>query len=360
MALKGSDDEKLAQLCLKTYKEQAVWFLNSFWTTHEDQAETLWNYVIKCAELDGEQHGAGCGLDEMSAHRFLEHFHETQTVREMRESLRSTGAIGEKERPKTVPLIHWLLFKYQVNWHTLVNASQGDNKAEIEHAQRLLDNVIAAFKEAESKANAAKESARAAQNAAAEAKKSEEESYRKAEESKVREQELIEAKKELEAALAEVKAQEDAYNAKTAELTKKSEEGGVVSRNKAKNELAQHLSEDPLPLRRAKITAEAAVKKAERATKAAADAVVAAEQAAQQATQDRLASEEAARQAEAAARAAEAAVEAAAVKVKEAEDYLDEVKSKPGQAMGALWWIDRELHEQKKYLPESKGGIRRG
>ena len=45
----------------------------------------------------------------------------------------------------------------------------------------------------------------------------------------------------------------------------------MVSRNKAKNELAQHLGEDPLPLRKAKITAEAAVKRAERAKKAAED-----------------------------------------------------------------------------------------
>ena len=57
----------------------------------------------------------------------------------------------------------------------------------------------------------------------------------------------------MDAALAEVRAQEDAYNARTADLTKRSEEGGVVSRGKAKNELAQHLAEDPLPLRRAKV-----------------------------------------------------------------------------------------------------------
>jgi len=46
-------------------------------------------------------------------------------------------------------------------------------------------------------------------------------------------------------------------------LKKKSEDTnlGVVQRNKAKNELAQHLSEDPLPLRRAKLTTQAATKK---------------------------------------------------------------------------------------------------
>ena len=106
------------------------------------------------------------------------------------------------------------------------------------------------------------------------------------------------AKKELEAALAEVQKEEDKYNARTEvtlgllhhsplsslspicvqELKSKSETGGMVSRNKAKNELAQHLGEDPLPLRKAKITAEAAVKRAERAKQAA---IAAAEKAAE-------------------------------------------------------------------------------
>lgn len=129
-----------------------------------------------------------------------------------------------------------------------MNAVLGDME-EIRKAQQKLDEVQAALREAEQ-----------------------------------REQESKQAKRELEAALAEVKSQEDARNNKTAELQKKTEEGGLVSRNKAKAELAQHLAEvilfvkldrilmnwqDPLPLRRAKITLEAAVKKAEKAAIAA-------------------------------------------------------------------------------------------
>merc|ERR1711975_199919 len=89
------------------------------------------------------------------------------------------------------------------------------------------------------------------------------EAKQKEAESAARQRELEQAKAELEAALAELKAQEDAYNAKTEELKQKSEGGGVAAL-RAKNELAQHLGEDPLPLRRAKITQEAALKKAER------------------------------------------------------------------------------------------------
>merc|ERR1712125_9330 len=125
------------------------------------------------------------------------------------------------------------------------------------------------------------------------------------------------AQEELEAALAALKAEEDAYNQKKAELEKKSQEGGVVSRNKAANELAQHLAEDPLPLRRAKITAEAAVKRAEKTSKAAADARASAEASANAASKAREAAEEAAQQASQARAQAEQDA-AAASKAREA------------------------------------------
>eukprot|EP01102_Stenamoeba_stenopodia_P005509 TRINITY_DN1626_c0_g1_i1.p1 TRINITY_DN1626_c0_g1~~TRINITY_DN1626_c0_g1_i1.p1 ORF type:complete len:243 (+),score=92.16 TRINITY_DN1626_c0_g1_i1:210-938(+) len=239
------------------------------------------------------------------------------TVTEMRENLRSTGAITGQVR--MVPLIHILIFRFKVDWHVLVNAPQGDNRAEIEAAQKKLDDVQAAFKASEQRATEAKEAVKQAQ---------------------VREAEAHTAKQELEVALAEVKAQEAAFNAKTAELTAKSEDQSVgqVTRNKAKAELAQHLGSDPLPLRRAKISQEAAVKKAERAIKAA-----------------ELAREESLR----AKQAAEAAVEEMGRKVEEAEAYFNEIRSRPGSAAGSLWWMDRELHEAKAYLPERKGGYRK-
>ena len=55
--------------------------------------------------------------------------------------------------------------------------------------------------------------------------------------------------------------------------------------------------------------------------------------------------------------AADAAVDAALAAVAEAEAYLAEQKAKPGSAQGSLWWIDRELHEKKKFMPMRKGGI---
>lgn len=118
---------------------------------------------------------------------------------------------------------------------------------------------------------------------------------------------------ELEAAQAELKRQEDDYNNKVADARARSETGGVVARNKAANELAQLLAEDPLPLRKAKLTVAAALKKAERALTEA------------QAAFD------------------------------QASAYLAEVKAKGGAGSdGSLWWMSRELDEQRKYLPSSK------
>jgi len=395
-----ADLDKLHDLCKKTYKEQAVWFLNAFWDTKESEAEKLWDYVQKLNELDLEHHEEGSALDEMKAHVFLEKFDETLTVREMRAKLRSTGAIGETERPKAVPLTHYLLYKYNVDWHQLVDETrQGSNKEELEKAEKMLAEVQAAFKESEAKAGvarqkfveaqsaenaakaseaAAKQREAAATKAAEEARRTETQANSDAAAAKEREAEAKAAQQELEEALSALHAEEKAYNDKKAELEKKSQEGGVVSRNKAANELAQLLAEDPLPLRRAKITQEAAVKKAEKATNAAAAAREAAEKSAAAASVARQESEAAAaaatsarKQAEADAAAAtaaaqasakakeeaEAALEAATQQLEAAEAFLAEVRSRPGQAYGALFWLDRELHEQRKYLPVSKGGI---
>jgi len=307
-----SDDDKLANLGSKPYKDQAVWFLNAYWRQYgERDSEKIWGYAHLMGELDTTRKMAGNGLDEFMAHHFLEKNDETLTVQKMREELRKVGI----EKVKLVPLIHFLIFRYSVDWHWMVNAPQG-NQEEIAKAQRMLDEVLVLLAEAQRKEDEARRDEAAAKRAADEAHA---------------------AKLELQAALDALKEQEDAKNRRTEELKRASEEGGLVQRNKAKNELAQHLGEDPLPLRRAKITTEAATKKAERTAAAAA---------------------EAAQRAEDARRAAEDAVEEAQRKVAEAEAYLEEVKSHPG-GEGSIWWIDRELHEAKAYMPTAKGGYKK-
>jgi uncharacterized coiled-coil DUF342 family protein len=60
----------------------------------------------------------------------------------------------------------------------------------------------------------------------------------------------------LRAAYDELKKQEDAYNKQVSDLETKSKDANasLVAKNKAANELAQLKQEDPLPLRRAKLS----------------------------------------------------------------------------------------------------------
>jgi len=370
----ANDAEKLEALTQRTYKDQVIWFLNAFWDSFgATEAETIWKFTHKYQDLDLEKKAEGNGLDELNAHRFLEFFKETQTVHELRDSLRKTGAIAPNAKPKLVPVTHFLLFKYNADFHVLVNASQGDNAKEIAEAQHKLDEVSKAFEESDARAKEATAALREAETSERAAHKTEVEAKAAESEAKAREAEAIEreapfkaAQQELEAALAELKAQEDAYNTKKADLERKSEEGTVVQQNKAKNELAQLKAEDPLPLRRAKITQEAATKKAEKArapfeaaTKQAQTARHHAETTAAEASAARDAATAAKRASEQAKEAADAAVEESRRRLQEAEDYLTELNSRPGSAKGFLWWLERELEEKKKYLPERKGGVKK-
>jgi chromosome segregation ATPase len=392
----ANDSEKLADLSSKSYKEQSVWFLNSFWEEFaKNEAEKIWNYQAQLNVLDQVNKAEGCSVDEFQAHRFFEKNNETMTVQEMRDNLRKTGAITGTSI-KLVPFTHMLIFKYKADWKELVNAPQG-SKEEINKAESLLREVSSAFEEADAKNSEAAAALKISQSKESEAKAREAESKRAADEATKRDEEAKatenEAKKreafaieqeapfkaaqeEVDRALADVKSQEQTRDKKTEDLTRKSSEGGVVAQNKAKAELAQHLAEDPLPLRKAKITLEAALKKAEKArapfeaaTQQAQAARAAASEAARQASAARAAAEKAAQQASAArveaqkareksedaARAAEAAVDAARVRLEEAEAYLKEVKSR--MPHGRSWWIEKELEEKRKFLPKSKGGI---
>jgi len=105
-----------------------------------------------------------------------------------------------------------------------------------------------------------------------------------------------------------------------------------MKKGTAKNELAQLESEDPLPLRKAKITQGAALKKAEKAAKVAADEKDAADTAARNAAESKVAAEAA---------------------FAEAEKQLETLKRKgDGIAQGAIWWMERELLERRKYMPK--------
>src|SRR3989338_6303391 len=169
MSLDGANDrEKLTSLCKKTYKEQAIWYLNAVWPAEQEKnAEKIWAFVGKCGDFDLAKKAKGNELDELNMHRFLEFFKNEKTVKELRDELRKVGV----DNFKYVPLTMFLIWQYKFDWHVLVNAPQGDNAKEIEKASQMLEESQAACTEAIRLAEEAHQAEVAAKKSADAAKK---------------------------------------------------------------------------------------------------------------------------------------------------------------------------------------------
>lgn len=326
--------QKFADLCQMKFTEQAHWFMNGFWQEGmQEEAETIWN-VTHCFL---EQHlgrkvlyGAlmqdyeeSCDLDEFKAHVLLEKLNEVLTVRELRGRLKQLD-IDNNNR---LSVLEYLLDKYKKTPQQVVDAPQGTvDQKEMDAAIAKVESASTALDQAVSDEAAAKTALAAATAAFKECERLE--------------APLKQANEELDAAVADLHAEEKKIADKLASLHAIAEgNGGIVSKNKAKNEIAQMKDKDPLPLQRAKITQEAALKRVEKARKPFTEAT-------NLANAKKRASEEAAAKAVATKAAAEEAFQ-------EAQDALEELKkSGSGGPQGAIWWMSRVLSEKKKFMPK--------
>jgi len=277
-------------------------------------------------------------LDEFSAHRVLERFGETRSVKQMRDELRAV----DMDFNKRVALLEYLLFTFGHGVDEFVARPQGSSdelraaQEAVEAAQAALQDAVIALETSTAAAEEARFKAEAAQAAA-------DESNAKASDAQA-------AEAELKAALDSLHAQEQAFENQKTTLKQKSEDQnvGIVTRNKAAAELAQLEATDPLPLRQAKIDTGAATRKAEKARIIADQFAAEANAAADAAEASRAAAEDAAAEARASAEAMEE-------KFAEAEAQLSALGgSGGGSGQGAIWWMERELAEAKKYAPRSK------
>jgi DNA repair exonuclease SbcCD ATPase subunit len=303
--------EEFRTFTSKKYSDQAIAFLNAYWDEVNSDKEIIWGQTHQFIELDHEKGKEGRDLDEFNAHRFLEKLGETKTVKQMRDELKEI----DMDFNKRMALIEYFLWAYKKSVSDFVSKPQGTaDPEEIATAQRLLDEVQKALAESQAAADIAQQREKEALEAEAPFKK---------------------AQEELLAAIAEVKKQEEDYKRRTDTLRAKSEDMslGVVQRNKASNELAQLLAQDPLPLRQAKISLEAAERKAEKLRKPFKEARELAEKARAEADE---------------------AVDECNRRYEEAEKYLQEVMSKSTSPHGQIWWFERELEETKKYMPSKR------
>jgi len=223
-------------------------------------------------------------------------------------------------------LLEYLMFRFSKTIPEVLNAPQGDPR-EIEKAQKEFREVESSLDELQKQLQ--------------KQKVAEEELHKSLTEQKKKLSQQKQAEEEQALAVKDLKLQEDTFQRTMKELEQKSENSdSIVAKNKAKQELAQLKQDNPLPLRKAKITAEAALRKVEKQRKETELAAIQLESAK--------------KEVEEVTKRVEKSVVEAEEKFREAEAYLEEVKRKGGVANGAIFWIQRELQEAKKYLPQRK------
>jgi len=426
--------DQFKELTSKTHTDQAIWWLNGYWHEGaESEAENIWVFTHEFIELETGKpvlYGSKkrtieqkCDLDEMQAHRFLEKVGETLTVKELRKKLKKLD-IDSNNR---LALSEYLLSKYSKTPQELVETNQGGVPPEemeaaegkVNFASDSLNTATEAATEAKEAKSAADKNASdaakaltASEKAAAEAKEALDKSTKAAEEAKVAlansvkaeedakeatkaqekaEHEAKELAKEILAATQALEAEEKAYNDKIEVLEKKTNDSNLstVKRGSYIQQLAQLKAEDPLPLRKAKLTQTAALKKQKKKTKQLAKLTAKTKQQEEKAKEEAAKSAEAKKEADAAAVAAAeakkeadaAAVAAAEAKASadesaqaaaeseqkasdaldaakaafdEARQALEDLKNSDTPPSGRIWWMQRVMQEKEKFMPRRK------
>lgn len=368
--------ERLETLNQKTYADQAKWFLNVFWDemfeNDADKREKIWQDAALITKLDVAKGKRGSRIPEIKAHIFLEKACEAVTWVDMRRTLKEMELSLKK---KKMSLTEYLVFTHKLSWKSLANAtaSGGKAKAQMDAAQVKLEAAVSAQGKASSDAAAADDAANAAAEAQAAAEAAESAAKVAAAEAADLQAAAAKAHRQQQEAEADlkrvVKSIEDQQNKLARNIAKlkgiaNSTTKGVVAKGKAFQEMKALEGQDPLPLRKAKLTQKALVKKQKKITKRSLRSALKAKAAAEAADAAALNATAAAQRAadnleaaEAAAVEAQTSLEEAEKAVQEATDALEALKEAAAAESGAhgtFWWMERELEEAKKYMPKSK------
>ena len=362
---------KLAEINEKKYEDQAIHFLNAYWSEptlavgkDQEKLEKVYTACLLMEKLDKKLGKEGTKLDEFESHLFLEKTEGALSAHEMRDALSAIDIDFDKK----TSLMEFLIYMFQIkNWPyvaTFVGGASPEDQRALEQAKAGMNKATAALEDSKAKEDAAH---KAAEEAAAAKEAADEEQViaeKAAASSKQAESELAEAKAEAEKALAELQEEEEKRASEIAKQKTMSEDESLstVKENRALAMLKILESEDPQPLRTAKITQEAAVRKVDKAAKKAKQAATNNEIAAKAAAQKATEAEKTQHELTAAEAEAAEAVELADAACSSAEELLDaaveKVNKGGGLAMsgqeGALWWMDRQFEDAKKYMSKKQ------
>jgi len=305
------------ELVKKTHTQQAIWWLNGFWGTLEEDKERIWDMVHIMIEIEcGEQkrygklkweEKEGSALNPSESHRFLKRMNEkTLTAKHL-----------DVDKNKMLALSEYLAGKYEKGIEEIVEAPQGG-----EAAVEALNKAKAAVSHATSALNKAVDEEANAKTALDQKKESSKASN--------------EARIAVNKAVAEVERLEKDRSDNITKLKHKSynKDLPMMEQQKAQRELKKAQEEDTPNLLKAKLTQKSALKKSKKAEKAAAK-------------EEKKSKSDV----EVAAKAREEALKS----VQEAEDiFTDLKKNGDGIAHGEIWWMEKELSERTKFMPKGR------
>jgi len=361
MAIATSSEAKLIEVRRKSFRDQAIWFLNSSEAgVDPEKCELVHKLEQKCTSI--AQSGGPkkeSVVDEFVAHQLLEFSNKPCTSNELRTFMESTsgrdsGSSGTSAR--RVSLAELLIYQFGYDWQTLANKpecrdilAERDAREELANAKAELNKLT----------DAAKNAARAAENArVSEAKALNRElaASKAAERAVSAKVSLDEACEKASVALESLKLQEESTNMKRNELDRcaSDSKNGIVSRNRAKAELSILKSEDPIKLRTARIQQEAAVKKMNVAAKKAEETVAQSETALLHATSARKEAIRLKESALVATKKADEAIPSAQVAFDKISLTLEEIMKKQQTGPGTVFFIQSDLNQSRKYLPKSR------
>lgn len=304
--------EKFAEKCLAmAHTEQAKWWLDCYWDEGaKANADQIWDYTHTFMAMDKKLQSKGRQLDQFEAQQFFEKIGETLTGQELRAQIQ----IRKDDNSHNISLLEFLLYKYQVGCADKLVQTPDHVKAKMKETADKLESL----REFLAKLREEKMNLEEAINEQTAAKKV-----------------LMEAKVEADGSLTQLQNEKSAHQNKLESLEGmiSNEDASTVARNKARAEYAQLLAQDSLPIRKGEITMKAALRKVDTETKKVA--------------------------------AKSAATDANRVEVEKAE--ID-VQTKVSEAMaeiekygalksddsspGMLWWMQREIKEAEKFLPD--------
>ena len=150
--------EKLAELRRKSFREQAMWFLNTSSVGESpEKCESVRRIEQKCTDIESSNRDDENSLDEFTAHRLLEYANNPCSAPELRSFV--DGIYGSKRR--RISLAELLIFTFGDDWRKLVN-SHGCNLLAERSARESFDKLKMELKNLMDRA---RDGARAAEDA---------------------------------------------------------------------------------------------------------------------------------------------------------------------------------------------------